>query len=86
MLKSLKRKAPQLFPILSKRQFQIYRMVTEHGLTQVAIAATLGISQSTVHDILNKMKEQGMPGLNVKGLGDIVSYDNSMDVHIKQKF
>lgn len=86
LLKSLKRKAPQLFPILSKRQFQVYQMVVEHGLTQAAIAATLGVSQSTIHDMVNKMKEQGVSGLHMKGLGDVVSYDNSMDGYIKQKF
>ncbi len=86
LLKSLKRKAGQLFPILTKRQFLIYKLRTEKGHTQQEIAAILRTTQSNIHDVLDRMKEQGMPGLNVEGLGDTVSYDSSMDKHVKQRF
>lgn len=86
LLKSLKRKAPQLFPILSKRQFLIYKLRTEKGHTQQEIAGILRTTQSNVQEALDRMEKQGMPGLNVEGLGDTVSYDGSMDKFIKQKF
>lgn len=86
LLKSLKRKAPQLFPILTKQQFQVYRMITEHGLTQMVIATIFEVEQSTISKMVSKMKADGMPGLDVKGLGDTVSYDKSMDKYIQQKF
>lgn len=86
LLKSLKRKAPQLFPILTKRQFLIYKLRTEKGHTQQEIAGILQTTQSNVQEALDRMKDQGMPGLNVEGLGDTVSYDGSMDKHVKQRF
>ena len=86
LLKSLKTKAPQLFPILNRNEFAIYKMVTEQGLTQEQIAILFNTTQSSIQGVTQNLKDRGMLGLDVQGLGKTVSYDSSMDKHVKQKF
>lgn len=86
LLKSLESKAPQLFPILSRRDFNIYKLVIGKGLTQQEIADTFGWPQSTVQAAIQRMRDQGIAGLDVDGIGKTVNYESSMDSHIHQKF
>jgi len=84
LLRNVKRVCPQLFPILTKRQFMIYKLRIEVGLTEEKTANMLRTTH--VHRALNKIKKQDLPELNIEGFGDMLSYDPNMDSHIKQKF
>lgn len=86
LLKSLKRKAPQLFPILTKRQCAIWKLYVEHGCTQRAIAIALNTTQQYVEKTLQRIRDKGIAGLDVSGMGDTVSYSQDMDKFIKRKF
>ena len=52
--------APQLFPILTKRQADIYHMFVNVGLKQKVIAGILGISSNCVGVLVHRMKHKGM--------------------------
>jgi len=52
--------APQLFPILTKRQADIYYMFVNVGMEQKTIARILGISKSCVGVQIYRMKYKGM--------------------------
>ena len=86
LLKSMERKAPQLFPILTQRQYKIYRWYVESGLSQKLIAIALGTTQSSIAATIKRMKDKKVTGLDIDGIGDVVQYDSSMDVHIRRKF
>lgn len=86
LLKSLKAKAPQLFPILTFRQHLIYWLYTEKGLPIHIIAKYLGVAYSTVWGLLNRAKKKGMPFIKCNGFGDLVSYESGMDNFIIYRF
>lgn len=89
LLKSMKYKAPQLFPILTKRQYLIYQMNIEFGMSQRDIAIALKTTQSNIQAIIQRMKKNGVKGLNIIGTGNTRSmktYNSNMDKSIKQKF
>lgn len=52
--------APQLFPILTKRQADIYHMFVNVGLEQKTIAEILNISKSCVGVLVHRIKNKGM--------------------------
>lgn len=81
LLKSLKAKAPQLFPILTYRQQLIYWLHTYKGLSQHKIAKCLGTTQSNVSAILNRIQIS-----EPSGFGDTVAYEEDMDSHIIYRF
>lgn len=93
LLKSMKSKAPQLFPILTKHQYRVYRFYMR-GFSQQIIAKLLRTTQSAICRTFERMKKNGIKGLNMgsrvrircHGENDVVSYTPSMDKHIKQKF
>lgn len=60
LLQSLKTKAPQLFPVLTKRQAEIRDYICELGLTHIQIARRLLISESTVASMVQVLKEKGI--------------------------
>lgn len=86
LLKSLKAKAPQLFPILTCQQHLIYWLYTEKGLSQQKIAAYLNTTQSNICAILKRIKEKGAVFPELIGIGDTVTYEKEMDNHIIHKF
>ena len=51
---------PQLFPILTRRQADIYHMFVNVGLEQKVIAGVLGISSNCVGVLIYRMKHKGM--------------------------
>ena len=59
-MKEMQKVAPQLFPILTKRQADIYHMFVNAGLEQKVIAGILGISKSCVGVLIHRMKYKGM--------------------------
>lgn len=86
LLKGLKAKAPQLFPIITSQQFLIYQLYVDKGLSQHKIATYLHTTQSSISAILNRIKKKGMFFPKFYGLGDTVTYENGMDNHILWKF
>lgn len=52
--------APQLFPILTKRQAEIYHMFVNVGLEQKVIGRILGISKNNVATAIYRIKNKGM--------------------------
>lgn len=86
LLKSLRAKAPQLFPILTPRQYLIYWLYAIKGLPQHKIATYLNTTQSNIWAMLNRLKKKGMPFLEPSGFGSTVTYEEEMDNHIIHKF
>lgn len=83
LLKSAERKAPRLFPILTREQNKIYKLVTEQGLTHSQIADTLGITVGTVTQVISTIKAKGVIIVNHP---KTVPYENWMDGEIREKF
>lgn len=84
LLRSLKIKAKQLFPILTKRQAQIEELVNGLGLTYEQIAKRLHITVSTVESTVQTLKKKGV---YFESGRDILQYKPEMDDgRIKQKF
>lgn len=83
LLASLKKKAPQLFPIMTRKQYVIYKHYIS-GMTQNEIATVLGRSTSNIQAILKCIERKGFPMLGING--KTVRYNSSMDKHIKEKF
>ena len=52
--------APQLFPILTRQQADVYHMFVNVGLEQKVIGEILGISKSCVCVLIHRMKHKGM--------------------------
>lgn len=86
LLKSLKAKVPQLFPILTYREHLVYWLYIKKGLSMYKIATYLNLAYSTVWGALNRAKKKGMPFLELSGFGDMVAYENGMDNHIIHRF
>jgi len=58
-LSRLKKKAPQLFPILTPYQKFIYDCIVEKGLTHQAIADLIGKKKSTVEKTVEAIRRKG---------------------------
>lgn len=86
LLKSLRAKAPQLFPIFTYRQWLVYWLYTKQGLPMYKIATYLNTAYSNVWGLLNKAKKKSMPFLEPCGFGDTVAYEDGMDNYIIHKF
>lgn len=86
LMSSLRAKAPHLFPILTHRQHVVYWLYVKRGLPIHKIATVLNTVYSNVWDILNRVKQKGMPFLEISGFGDMVSYENGMDSYISYRF
>lgn len=86
LLKSLRAKAPQLFPILTHREHLVYWLYTKKGLSMYKIATYLHLAYSTVWGALNRARRKGMPFLEPSGFGDMVAYEERMDNHIIYRF
>lgn len=83
LLQSVKRKAPQLFPILTQRQVDVDLLINEQGWTFEETAKALRISTPAVSNIVEAMKKKGVKFLRRK---PTESYQNWMDSQIQQKF
>lgn len=81
LLKSLKAKAPQLFPILTYRQQLIRWLYMDKGLPQHKIAKCLSTTQSNISVIIKRAQ---IPEFS--GFGNMVAYEQGMDNHIIYKF
>ena len=76
--------APQLFPILTRRQADVYHMFVNVGLKQKVIARTLGISKNCVGVLVHRMKHKGM--FVPRRRRHVLYMPRAHDHQIKQKF
>ena len=75
---------PQLFPILTKRQADIYHMFVNAGLEQKVIGRILGISSNCVGVLIHRMKHKGM--YVPRRLYHVLYMPRAHDHQIRQKF
>ena len=59
LLQSAKRKAPQMFPILTPRQADVQYFISEYKYTYKQIAKELHISEQTVVKTVRTLREKG---------------------------
>ena len=57
---AMQKVAPQLFPILTRRQADVYHMFVNVGLKQKVIARTLGISKNCVGVLIHRLRNKSM--------------------------
>lgn len=76
--------APQLFPILTRRQADIYHMFVNVGLEQKVIAGVLGINKSCVGVLIHRMKHKGM--FVPRRRRHVLYMPRAHDHQIRQKF
>jgi len=81
LLNSMKKKAPQLFPILSKQQVNVFELWLK-GDTIETIALELKLADQTVKNVLQTVKEK--MGTRFPPHNTILSYNESMNV--KERF
>lgn len=82
-LRNLKKKAPQLFPILTERQVCIYKLISIYGCTHREVAIGSGISESTVDSIVATMRAKGV---YFNSPHKTVQYKKYMDRVIERRF
>lgn len=76
--------APQLFPILTRRQADVYHMFVNVGLEQAVIGSMLGISKSNVAKAIHRIKNKGM--FVPRRRRHVLYMPRAHDHQIKQKF
>ena len=82
-LSHLREKAPQLFPILTKRQALIRGLIVECGFTHRQVAETQHISVDTVDSTVATLKEKGICFPHSR---KTISYEEWMDKYAKRMF
>lgn len=78
--------APQLFPILTRRQTDIYHLFVHVGLKQKVIAGLLGISKSCVGVLIHRIRAKGMYIPHRLYQDDVPYMPRAHDHQIRQKF
>ncbi len=58
-LTRIRKKAPQLFPVLTEEQEFIQLCINKSGFTHQQIADMLGIRKSTLHKIIRTIRQKG---------------------------
>lgn len=81
-LKRVKRKAPQLFPILTRQQKQVYDLLNK-GYTRNTIAAIQRTSTKNIDNIIQQLHKKGFDQHRLK---TTIAYDPHMDDRIVRKF
>lgn len=76
--------APQLFPILTKQQADIYHMFVNVGMEQKVIAGILGISKSCIGVLIHHIRIKGM--YVPRRLHQVLYMPRAHDHQIRQKF
>lgn len=83
-LAQIEKVAPQLFPILTKLEAKCYHYYMIEGWSVSGIAQYLGQSENAIYKTLQRARDKGMFFTEAKGR--VLSYDESMDADVKQKF
>lgn len=81
---SLKKKAPQLFPILTKRQAEIYDLWLSEGGDTTTVASRLSLSNKTVEEIIAVVKKK--LGVKFPDHRNMMQYTPKLDDQIVMKF
>ena len=76
--------APQLFPILTKRQADIYHMFVNVGMEQKVIAKVLGVSKNNVATAIYRIRNKNM--FVPRRLHHVLYMPRAHDHQIRQKF
>jgi len=79
----LKRKAPQMFPILTRQQAFIQKCICEDGLTHQEIAMLLGLNENTLKSRIARLRNKGVSFEKPKRT---FQYGEYMDSKIRHKF
>ncbi len=83
ILKNAKLKAPQMFPILTKRQAEVRTLINDSGLTFEQVAKVLDISANTVSGIVETLKGNGVC---LEKRKPTKHYQDFMDNEVVEKF
>lgn len=83
LLQEAKRKAPQLFPILTERQRQVQDYACENGFSFEQIAELLGVSEFIIAGIVRTLRKKGV---YLEKRKPTVQYQNWMDNQKIEKF
>lgn len=86
LLQSMKKKAPQLFPIFTKQEAQIEELLNGMGYDYKQVAKELDIAISTVKTVVQRLKEKGVYFEWGKHGLPMLQYEDWMDNQIKEKF
>lgn len=84
LLARVKKILPQYFPILTKHEAKIYHYYMVEGWEIDEIAEYTKLSPNAIYKALQRARDKGMYFTETKGR--VLSYDPSMDTHIKHKF
>ena len=84
LLVRVKKVLPQYFPILTKLEARIYHFYMNEGWDVDEIAEYLDSTPVSIYKTLQRARDKGMFFTEAKGR--ILSYDESMDVNVKQQF
>jgi len=82
ILNSVKRKIPQMFPILTSKQYKVSQLLNE-GETHLEIANKMGLSIKQVDNIVGRLHRLGIP---VYRRPKTVSYNPGLDGEVVRKF
>lgn len=82
-LQRIKSKVPAMFPILTRKQCQVYTCVADRGLSLQETAKELHISENLVRDFLVRIRAKGMV---IPQPVKTVRYNESMDSKVRHKF
>lgn len=85
ILEGIEKKAPQLFPTLTKLQARDYHLYVEEGWKMKEIAGNSGRTIPTVQKSIEQCVAKGMPKVTRKKR-EVLSYKNWMDGCVKEKF
>jgi biotin operon repressor len=75
-----------MFPILTKRQFEVYNCLMKHGLSALETATELGTTESAVNKAVHAIRDKGMKIPKRSGQPRTTTYEPSMDKDVKYKF
>jgi biotin operon repressor len=75
-----------MFPVLTKRQFDIYNCLMKQGLTPMETATKIGTTENAVNKVVHVIRSKGMKIPKRSGQPRATSYVPSMDKDVKYKF
>ena len=84
LLAKVKKVLPQYFPILTKLEAERYHLYMVEGWSVDEIVEHFGLTPNSIYKTLCRVRNKGMFFTEAKGR--ILSYDESMDVNVKQQF
>lgn len=78
---------PELFPLLTKREAEVYSLYERAGWSVSDVSAKLGISESRVYAVLTSLSAKGRLNATPDTECKVLSYDpGSHDNQIREKY